>query len=531
MNDSYTPSRFMLPTSYYDKQAADHAVMFIEMLSHTKGEWYKKPFKLLPWQKTVVRDLFGTIKEDGTRQFRTAYVEIAKKQGKSELAAAIALYLLAADGEQRAEVYSAAADRQQASIIFNVAADMVRLCPALDKRCKILTAQRRIIFQPTNSIYQVLSADAGTKAGFNISGLLFDELFNQKDRRLVDILTKGTSDARRQGLHFFITTAGDNINSVCYEYHQKAVDILKGRKTDPTFYPVVYSVPMEADWTDPENWKLANPSLGITVGLDKLHDACESAKQNPAEENSFRQFRLCQWVKQTTRWMPIEKWDVCSSVINEEQLRGRICYAGLDLSSTTDLTALVLVFPPCDADEKYQILPYIFIPEETIDLRSRRDHVNYDLWKKQGHIIATEGNVVDYDYILKLLCELNRKFVIKEVAYDRWNASMLVTHLVDEGFTMVPFGQGFASMSEPCKQLMRLTLDKQLAHGGHPVLRWCMDNVVVKQDPAGNIKFNKEKATEKIDAAVALVMALDRALRGDSYMEASVYENRGLLFI
>lgn len=530
--EKYTPTRFMAPGSYYNADAADRAVAFIECLSHTKGDWYKKPFKLLDWQATIIRDLFGTMNQDGVRQFRTAYVETAKKMGKSELAAAIALYLLAADGEQRAEVYGAAADRQQASIIFNVAADMIRLCPALDKRCKILAAQKRIIFLPTNSIYQVLSADASTKAGFSISGLVFDELFNQPNRKLVDILTKGTSDARKQGLHFFITTAGDDIHSVCYEYHQKAVDILEGRKTDYTFYPVVYGAPMDADWTDPEVWKACNPSLGVTVSMDKLAAACESAKQNPAEENSFRQFRLCQWVKQETRWMPMEKWDACAFPVSEEALEGRVCYAGLDLSSTTDLTALALVFPPEGAEDKYTVLPYFWVPEETMGLRVRRDHVNYDLWEKQGYLMATEGNVVHYGFIQQFLMGLGEKFRIQGICYDRWNASMLVQNLQDEGFEMVPFGQGFASMGAPTKELMRLVLERKLAHGGHPVLRWCMDNVVVRTDPAGNIKIAKDRVTEKVDGAVALVMALDRAMRcGSGIQGASVYDNRGLLFI
>lgn len=232
------------------------------------------------------------LEPNGYRQFNTAYIEIPKKQGKSELAAAVALLLTCGDGEERAEVYGCAADRQQASIVFNVAADMVRMCPALSKRVKILDSQKRLIYQPTGSIYQVLSADVGNKHGFNTHGVVFDELHTQPNRKLFDVMTKGSGDARMQPLYFLITTAGNDTKSICYEIHQKAKDIIEGRKIDHTFYPVIYGAEESDDWTDPKVWKKANPSLGITVGIDKVKDACESAKQNPGEENSFRQLRL-----------------------------------------------------------------------------------------------------------------------------------------------------------------------------------------------------------------------------------------------
>ena len=294
----HKPTVFKAKDSHYDKSAADFAVAFIENLCHTKGTWAGKPFELLAWQEQIVRDIFGILKPNGYRQFNTAYVEIPKKNGKSELAAAIALLLCCGDGEERAEVYGCAADRQQASIVFEVAADMVRMCPALSKRVKILASQKRIIYIPTNSFYQVLSAEAYSKHGFNIHGVVFDELHTQPNRKLFDVMTKGSGDARMQPLYFLITTAGTDTHSICYETHQKAVDILEGRKTDPTFYPVIYGAANDEDWTDPEVWKKANPSLGETIGMDKVIAACESAQQNPGEENSFRQLRLNQWVKQ-----------------------------------------------------------------------------------------------------------------------------------------------------------------------------------------------------------------------------------------
>ncbi|MCF2601934.1 terminase large subunit [Anaerovibrio lipolyticus] len=527
----YKPTKFKLRTSYYDKAQADFAVGFIECLCHTKGRWAGKPFKLLPWQEQIVRDIFGTLKANGNRQFTTAYIEIPKKNGKSELAAAIALYMLFADGEASPEVYGAAADRRQAAIVFDVAHQMVNMTAALAKRSKILTATKRIVSGFNNGFYQVLSAEVTSKHGLNVSGLVLDEVHAQPNRKLYDVLTKGSGDAREQPLYFLITTAGNDTNSICYELHQKALDIIEGRKVDPTFYPVIYGAPESADWTSPAVWKEANPSLGDTITMEKMQAACESAKQNPAEENSFRQLRLNQWVKQAVRWMPMDKWDACGFPVDEDSLKGRVCYGGLDLSSTTDITAFVLVFPPEDEDDKYVVLPYFWIPEDTIDLRVKRDHVPYDLWEHQGFLQTTEGNVVHYGYIEKFIEELGTKYNIREIAFDRWGAVQMVQKLEGMGFTVVPFGQGFKDMSPPTKELMKLTLEQKIAHGAHPVLRWMMDNIYVRTDPAGNIKADKEKSTEKIDGAIATIMALDRAIRCGAGSVDSVYDSRGILLL
>ena len=521
----------MLDSSHYDKNQADYVVSFIECLSHTKGKWAGKPFYLMPWQEQIIRDVFGTLKADGKRQFTTAYIEIPKKNGKSELAAAVALYLLFGDGEASPEVYGAAADRSQASIVMDVAATMTKMSPALSKRSKILTANKRIICNTNNGFYQVLSAEVGTKHGLNVSGLVLDEVHAQPNRKLYDVLTKGSGDAREQPLYFLITTAGNDRNSICYELHQKALDILEGRKIDPTFYPVIYGADEDEEWTDPKVWKKANPSLDITVGMDKVKAACESAKQNPAEENAFRQLRLNQWVKQTVRWMPMHLWDKCGEPFNPTMLEGRVCYGGLDLSSSTDITAFVLVFPPTDEDDNFYILPYFWIPEDNLPLRVRRDHVPYELWEKQGYLQTTEGNVVHYGFIEQFIEKLGEKFNIREIAFDRWGAVQMVQNLEGMGFTVVPFGQGFKDMSPPSKELMKLVLEGKIRHGNNPPLRWMMDNVTVRTDPAGNIKPDKEKSTEKIDGAVATIMALDRAIRCGNDNSESVYDSRGLIFI
>ena len=341
-------------------------------------------------------------------------------------------------------------------------------------------------------------------------------------------MTKGSGDARTQPLYFLITTAGTDRNSICFEQHQKALDIIEGRKIDPTFYPVIYGIKDDDDWGSEESWYKANPSLGHTIAIEKVQNAYISAKENPAEENIFRQLRLNQWVKQSTRWMPMDKWDACAFPVDPEELRGRVCYGGLDLSSTSDITAFVLVFPPRTENEKYIVLPHFWIPEENMRLRVRRDHVPYDVWERQGFLETTEGNVIHYGFIEKFIENLGMKYNIKEIAFDRWGAVQMVQNLEGMGFIVVPFGQGYKDMSPPTKELMKLTLEEKIAHGGHPVLRWMLDNVYVRQDPAGNIKMDKEKSTEKIDGGIATVMALDRAIRNGG-TTGSVYDNRGIL--
>ena len=526
---NYQPTRFMLPTSHYDKAKADRAVTFIENLCHTKGKWAGKRFWLLPWQEQLIRDIFGIVKPDGNRQFRTAFVEICKKVGKSELAAAIALYLLYADNEPSAEVYGAAADRQQASIVFDVARQMVEMSPALMKRSKLMSATKRIVNYGNAGFYQVLSAEVGSKHGFSISGLVFDEIHTQPNRQLYDVLTKYSSDARQNPLHFIITTAGNDRNSIAFELHTKAIDILEGRRVDPTFYPVVYGLKDDEDWEDEANWYKVNPSLGYTVDIERLRDAYREAKQNPADEVTFKWLRMNMWVSSTTSWIPDAIFMKGNEPIDMRLLEGRDCYAGLDLSSTGDITALVLIFPPRNANEKYILVPFFWVPEETIPQRVKSNSVPYDVWEKQGDLLATEGNVIHYDFIEKFICDLAEKYHILEIAVDRWNATHMIQNLEDAEFTMVPFGQGFASMSTPTKEFYRLLMEGQIVHAGHPVLRWMAGNVVIETDAAENIKVTKAKSKEKIDGIVASIMALDRCLRNQGEPQGSVYDERGLL--
>lgn len=514
---------------YVDDEIADYTIRFIENLKHTKGKWHGKEFKLLPWQEEVVRDIFGTIDPTtGFRQYDMAYIEIPKKQGKSELGAAIALYLLCADEEYEAEVYSCATDKGQASIIFDVAVAMVEQCPALRKRIKPVLSQKRLIYLPTNSVYRVLSSDVKNKHGYNVSGCIFDELHAQPNRDLWDVMTKGAGDARDQPLTLALTTAGNDENSICFEQHQKAIDIIEGRKISRNFYAKIYGLTQDDDWEDERNWYKANPSLGYTVSIDKVRKAYLDAKGNPVDEAIFKQLRLNIWGEKALAWMPMQDWDANSDIIDPKQLIGRECYGGLDLSSTLDMTSFVLCFPPRNDGEKYIFLAYYFIPEDNIHERVVRDHVPYDKWLAEGHIEATPGNVVDYRYIEQQVKELASRYVIKEIAYDRYNATNIILNLMDEGFTMVPFGQGYKDMSPPTKLFYTEVKRRNIIHNNNPVLKWNFGNAKAETDAADNVKLSKKYSREKIDGAIATIMAYDRASRSESDA-GSVYDDRDMI--
>jgi len=524
---NYKPTRFKAPGSIYKPRFADAAVYFINHLKHTDGRWWGKPFDLLDWQERIIRDIFGVVRaHDECRQFKRAYIEIPKKQGKSELAAAVALLLTCADLERGGEIYGCASNRQQAAIIFDVAVEMIDQFPQLKVHMKLYPWQKKLIFKPLNSFYQVLASDAYSKHGLNAHGIIFDELHALRDRKFFDVMTRGSGDAREQPLQFIITTAGHDRNSIGWEMHQYASDVLEGRKVDKHFYPVIYAAKEDDDWTDEEVWKRVNPSLGITVSMETMRYAFEDAKLNIVNENTFRQLRLNQWVKQSNRYINMEKWDLCAFPIDIESLAGRECYGGLDLSTTTDITAFVLVFPPSDDGDKFVILPFFWLPEEALHYRVRRDHVPYDLWQGEGLLHTTEGEVVNYSFVEKFITELGQKYDIREIAYDPWNSVEITQNLRGEGFTVIDYRQGYQTMSPATKEFHRMVLEKKIAHGGNRVLRWMADNLAVDIDASGNVKPSKEKASERIDGIVAAIMALDRAVR--QMNQGSVYNKRDM---
>ena len=524
----------------FDQSKADAAINFIaNYLTHTKGRWAGQKFKLLPWQIELLTELFGRVNKDGNRQYKTCYIEICKKNGKSELAAAIALYLEVSDGETGAEVYSAAAAREQAAIVFNVATQMVRNDEDLSKILKIIDSQKRIVDYKTGNIYRVLSAESHIQHGINASGIVFDELHAQPNRELWDTLTYGSGLARTQPLTFAITTAGYDRNSICWELHERGRQIMKELIQDPTFLPVIYALDEEDDWESEKNWLKVNPSTGIIFDIESLREDYRLAKEIPAQENEFKRKRLDLWTRQEIRWIPMDKWDACKDKIDLEALKGRTCYGGLDLASTTDIAALVLVFPPSDDNGKYIFLPFFWIPEEAMDIRARRDKVNYDIWCQEGFIKATPGNVIDYKFILHTIDQAGKDYDLKEIAFDRWGATKIIQDLREMGFEeesnkhaarhLIEFGQGYKSMSPPTKELLTLILAGRINHGNDPVLRWMADNMVVTTDPAGNVKPVKDKSTEKIDGIVAAEMGLDRATRHKD--ARSIYEDGGIFTI
>ena len=518
----------------FDEQRAERAIRFIETyLCHTKGQFAGRPFVLRDWQRKHVREIFGRVNDDGNRQIRQVYWEIPKKNGKSEIAAAIALTLLYTDREPGAEIYGAAADRDQASIVFNVAASMVRANRKLYARSKVIDSSKRIVVPEMGSFYRALSADVAGKHGFNVHGCIFDEVHAQKDRRLWEVLTFGAGDARRQPLTFAITTAGiPGESPVAEELHDYADQILRGvLPPDPAFYPVLYFAPENADWTDEEVWRSCNPALGDFLNLESVRAACERAKRLPAEQNSFRRLRLNQWLKQEIRFVDMRAWDACAGPVDLKDLKGTPCYAGLDLSTKLDVTALVLVFR--DDNSVFHVVPFFWLPAENVD-RSYQESMAYQRWANQGLITLTEGNVIDFSAVRKKLTELRDEagIDIRQVAFDPWNAQQLAQQLMEDGFKMIEVRQTFNHLSEPTKELQSAVVDQKLRHGGHLVLRWMADCLTVRQDINGNVrpvKPERLKSSKRIDGMVALIMAMSRAIVSDD--SRSVYEQRGLRVI
>jgi phage terminase large subunit-like protein len=451
-----------------------------------------------------LRELFGRLNPDGTRQHRVGYIELPKKQGKSTTLAGLALYLTGFDGEKGAECYGAASDREQAGIIYREAASMVRASPALSKYFDVIDSRKTIIHKASNSFYRVLSADAFRAEGLNIHALLFDELHAQRDRRLWDALRYGGA-ARRQPLLLSITTAGYDRKSICWEQHAYAERCIADPTVDPAFFGCIYAASPDDDWKDPKTWHKANPSLGETITVESFAADAREADQSPSKLNSFLRYRLNVWTTQDVRWLSPDNWAKCGGPLRDE-LEKREWYAGLDLASTFDLSAFVMVSQADDGT--FDVLPYFWVPQANAAERTLRDKVDYIGWIRDGFIRATDGNVTDYDVIRRDIVELSQKFNIRQVGIDRWNATQLATQLQGDGVDVTGFGQGYGSMSSPSKALENYVLSERIRHAGHPVLSWMAGNVAIQVDHQQNIKPSKSKSTERIDGIVSLVMAL-----------------------
>lgn len=500
-----------------DIKKAERVRKFIEKYcTYSKGEWAGKPFRLLPWQwDELIRPLFGTVNDEGLRQYRTAYVEIPKKNGKTELVAAIGIYMLTNDGEEGAEVYLAASDREQASICYQAASAMVRNSPELSDNLKCLDSRKRIMYGKKNSFMQVLSSESYTKHGLSPSCVIIDEIHAHPNDELYTVLTAGTDYARQQQVVLIITTAGIfDKNSIWWRLRSKAIQVRDGIIKDPRFLPVLYIADSEKDRDDDEElWKRVNPSLGQIFSLDKIRQDYQEAKQNPVDLQNFRRFRLNIPIRQISKWMPMDAWDNCGTPVDLESLKGLKCYGGLDMSTKVDLAALVLLFPPQDGLDKYVILPRFYCPEETIIQRSRQDAVHYEIWQSEGFLTATPGNVIDEEFIENDAVEASKLYSLQEIGFDPWGATAIANKLFNtHGIKMVEVRQGSKSMSEPSKDILVKAKGGKIAHGGHPVLRWCADNLVMVVDANENIRPDKEKATERIDGMVALINAWNRII-------------------
>ena len=499
-----------------EPRAARAVAIFEQILVHTKGRWARTPFLLEEWQRDdIIRPLFGRVRysdehERWVRQYQIAWIELARKNGKSELLAGIALILLVADDEQGAEIFGCAMDRDQARKVYDVAERMVLLSPILRRRLKINKQQKRISDEKTGSYYEIVSADAAGNLGHNPHGVIFDEVLTQRNAHLWDAM-RTAMGTRTQPLMVAATTAGNDPSGFCAAEHSYCERIAADPDLDPSRFVYMRNTPKNADWEDEANWTFANPALGKFLSIDALRNEAREAKLSPAKQNAFRQYRLNQWVQQASRWIDLGAWDASAGTVDGAALAKRDCWAGLDLATTTDVAALCLAFP--NPDGSYDLIWRYWIPEDQVPKLDERTAGAASVWVRDGWLTATDGNVIDYKNVLHEIDQLAQNYTIREVAYDRWGMTQMAQDLTDARMTVVPFGQGFASMSPPAKEFERLVLEGKLHHGGNPVSRWMADNVVVRSDPAGNIKPDKEKSHEKIDGIVAACMALDRATR------------------
>jgi phage terminase large subunit-like protein len=534
---------------YFDKRRAQDVIDFFSFLVHSEGEFSGKPFELSGWELFIVWNVFGWYRtnhkrwliktphgiEDtsGTRRFRNVYIEVSRKNGKTSFAAALGLLLAFADGYPGSQVYSIATKRDQAKICWTLAKRMTLASSFIREEGGVEVLANNLNQHHTNSKFEPLSSDYNSLDGLNIHGAICDEVHAWTGRDLYDKISQGTG-AQPQPLIFEITTAGNNQQSFCWTQHEYTCKILDNVLQNDEWFGVIYTLDEGDDPFEERNWYKSNPALGINKQVSDMRKLAQLAKEIPTELNAFLQYQLNVWVRGETKWMDMEAWRLSAGPVPASQLEtflaSRTCYAGLDLAFSQDLAACVYVFPPAD-DGLYYVLPRFFCPEDRILQRSRNDRVPYDVWADQGFLIPTSGDFIDHKFIFEQIKKDREKFVIKELAFDRYGAEWIQNALTDIGLTLVQFGQGYVSMSPPMKDLQVLIGKYQIAHGDNPILTWNADNVIATMDPAGNIKPDKQKSREKIDGIVALIMALSRAMVHDPNAGKSIYETRGILTI
>jgi phage terminase large subunit-like protein len=501
---------------------ADKAVRFVRKLRLHEGRFAGKPFPLADWQERLIQRIYGPVDELGRRQVRTAFVMVPRGSGKSTWAAALGLlHTFGPEKEPGGQVIAAAADREQASIVFGAASRMIQQDPVLSRITNTTPSIKRIAHPASGSTFRAISHESYSKHGLSISCLLADEIHAWPTRELWDVLV--TSFGKRdQPLALIITTAGVGRTGIAWELYEYAKRVQDGTVEDRSFLPILLEPPASFDWRDPEVWAYVNPALGVFRSVEEMQTSAKRAEHVPAQQAAFRQLYLNEWRDGAAEpWLDLAIWDEGAGEISPEDIEpGTRCWIGVDLSSTQDLTAVVAVLEHGDG---YLVMPKFFVPADGIRRRSERDGVGYALWAEQGFITATGGSVVDYGVVEDYVADLAERFRVEAIAIDRWNSTGTQTRLQALGLPVVTFGQGFASMSPAVKEVERLVLNRQLAHDGCPVLRWCLANVAIAQDPAGNQKIDRSKAKEKVDGSVALCMAIGVAAASPA---GSVYQER-----
>jgi len=515
----------------FEEAKSREVIEFIELL-HLTGDFYGHNFTLESWQKDFISQIYGTIRGDGYRQYRSGYLEIPKKNGKTTLIAALGLYHLVCD-DPGGEIYCCAAEKEQAAISYRAAKSMIEQDEALAEILKVVDSKKEIHNRNTGTFLKVLSAEAYSKHGISPSIIIFDELHAQPNRELWDTMTFGSSSTRKQPLHFTITTSGDDPDrkSVAWEQHLLAQRIIEDPALDPTLYARIYGAPEDADIYDESVWYACNPSLGVTIQIETIRSEAAAAKNSESVERLFRWLRLNQWIAlKRIGWLPITLWDQTERPWSVSDLTGERCYVGLDLSSTTDLTAAACIFPPCEKHEDWRTVKYAWIPEASMRERSLKDHVPYDKWVKEGFLSATPGDVVDYGLVATELSVINQRYNVVNFFSDPWRLEYLRQLLPEEiqsKFVEIP--QTMAGMSCGMSEIERMLRAGELTHPRDPAARWSFGNVRVAIDGNNNQKPMKQKSIERIDITVSLINAMAGAIKMEP--KKSVYESRGLRVI
>lgn len=477
---------------------------FEKHLQHVKGPDAAKPIRFQPWQTDFLSALYGwrVVGREDDARYRRALLEVARGNGKSTMCAAVGLR--GVTRKKAPLVIGAATDREAAGIVFGDAARMVRANSQLSDHLKVIDSTKRILRKDNLAgRYLVISSEAPRAHGYHPDLVIFDELHTQPKRDLWDVLTTSQINLT-DALMFAITTAGFDRTSICWDVHQNALRACEDRSIAPDMLAAIYAADDGDDIENPDVWAKANPNLGVSVVADNLKAEIAKAKRDPAYMNTVMRLHLNLWTEQDIRWMPMREWDACGGLLNEDELAGRPCFAGLDLAQVSDLTALALLFPPENRDDGvYKVLMRFYLPEAALANRA-----DYQIWRDRGLITVTPGKATNYAFVRDDIIKLAAKYRIEKLAYDRFLAGQLAGELESEGIRIEPFGQGYKSMSDPTKGLMRMILDRRINHGGNAVLRWNASNLVVTQDPAANIKPDKSKANQKIDGIVSVIMAL-----------------------